>query len=93
MAAHTLKLLYQLYCVTHADAIDLKGFTPLRNVLRHLYLEKWPLAAGDDKGDGPEPDLEEIAGMLVRDLSVHPFVYISVHGGSSGAPVLEACTG
>ncbi|XP_064468757.1 neprilysin-1-like [Ornithodoros turicata] len=76
----TTKLYSHLKACEDTDTIDLKGFAPLRNVFQHLYLEKWPLQSGDDNTDGKDPDLEEITGMIVRDLAIHPFAYISVRG-------------
>lgn len=73
-----------------ADSIDLKGFGPLRNVFRHLYLERWPLAAGSTAESGPEPALEEISGMLVRDLSIHPLVHVRASADATGAVTLQA---
>ncbi|EEC06007.1 hypothetical protein IscW_ISCW004560 [Ixodes scapularis] len=45
---------------------------------------------GQDTGGGKDPDLEEIAGMMVRDLSVHPLTFVGVRAaGRPGAPTLQ----
>ncbi|KAK8772032.1 hypothetical protein V5799_024722 [Amblyomma americanum] len=76
----TTKIFALLKACEDTDSIDMKGFGPLRNVFRHLYLDRWPLAAGSapPPESGPEPDLEEITGMLVRDLAIHPFAHVSI---------------
>ncbi|CAN7986825.1 unnamed protein product [Ixodes pacificus] len=85
----TTKLFALLKSCEDIDAIDLRGFAPFRNVLRHLYLDGWPLPMGQDTGGGKDPDLEEIAGMMVRDLSLHPLAFVGVRTGRPGAPTLQ----
>ncbi|KAH9376673.1 hypothetical protein HPB48_005884 [Haemaphysalis longicornis] len=85
----TTKIYALMKACEDTDAIDLKGFGPLRNVLRHLYLDQWPLPVDNDRESGQEPDLEEITGMLVRDLNVHPFVHVSASADASGAVTLQ----
>ncbi|XP_070389296.1 neprilysin-1-like [Dermacentor albipictus] len=85
----TTKIFALLKACEDTDSIDLKGFGPLRNVFRHLYLERWPLAAGSAAESGPEPDLEEITGMLVRDLSIHPLVHVRASADATGAVTLQ----
>ncbi|CAN7985700.1 unnamed protein product [Ixodes hexagonus] len=90
MSMPTTKLFALLKACEDTDAIDIKGFGPFRNVLKHLYLDRWPLPEGDDTSGGNEPDLEEIAGMVVRDLSLHPLAFVSLNAGRPGAPMLQA---
>ncbi|XP_049270948.1 neprilysin-1-like [Rhipicephalus sanguineus] len=85
----TTKIHALLKACEDTDSIDLKGFGPLRNVFRHLYLERWPLASSSTAEAGPEPDLEEITGMIVRDLSIHPFMHISANADATGAVTLQ----
>ncbi|XP_077511724.1 neprilysin-1-like [Amblyomma americanum] len=87
----TTKIFALLKACEDTDSIDMKGFGPLRNVFRHLYLDRWPLAAGSapPPESGPEPDLEEITGMLVRDLAIHPFAHVSVSADATGAVTLQ----
>ncbi|CAN8015930.1 unnamed protein product, partial [Ixodes persulcatus] len=85
----TTKLFALLKSCEDIDAIDLRGFAPFRHVLRHLYLDGWPLPMGQDTGGGKDPDLEEIAGMMVRDLSLHPLAFVGVRAGRPGAPTLQ----
>ncbi|KAL1433377.1 hypothetical protein MTO96_012583 [Rhipicephalus appendiculatus] len=85
----TTKIYALLKACEDTDSIDLKGFGPLRNVFRHLYLERWPFASSSTAEAGPEPDLEEITGMIVRDLSIHPFMHISANADATGAVTLQ----
>ncbi|XP_077532927.1 neprilysin-1-like [Haemaphysalis longicornis] len=85
----TTKMFALLKACEDTDAIDLKGFGPFRNVLRHLYLDKWPLADEGSQEPGPEPDVEEITGMLVRDLAIHPFIHVSASSDATGAVTLQ----